>query len=235
MFELSVIIPCYNEAGRLPPFFSLIREHAELPWEWVFVDDGSRDDTRAVIEAFRADTDASVHLIGLDQNCGKGAAVRAGMLAARGKLVGFVDADLAASPLQFDQFKDTPGVVDGSELLLGIRVKTHDGRVKRLLYRHLMGRCFQTYTSMMTGLTVYDTQCGFKLMAADRARAIAERMRCDGFAFDVEMILVATQMGMVVREEMINWQEMGDSRIRPQHILQMAIDIWRIRRRHRRA
>ena len=144
-------------------------------------------------------------------------------------MVGFVDADLAVSPLNFKKFISRPEIVQGKALLAGIRVKTHDGQVKRYLYRHLMGRIFQTYASIITGLSVYDTQCGFKLLAADKARKIANQMRCNGFTFDIEMFLLALKLGMSIKEEMIPWEEKGNSSIRLRHIFRMLVEVWEIR------
>lgn len=228
---LSVVIPCYNEESRLSPLFSLIRANIERDWEWIFVDDGSTDNTNALVSEFIKLAPAKIRLVSIQPNSGKGRAVREGLLAAHGHLVGYVDADLAASPLEFATFVDDSQLRAGAELILGIRVKTHDDRVKRLLYRHLMGRAFQTYVSLITGLTVYDTQCGFKLMAGHRAHELAAKMQCDGFAFDVELIMLADRAGMHIREEMIPWEEKGDTKVRPWHIVHMAADIWRIRRR----
>ncbi len=228
---LTVIVPCYNEAARLPGFFALIDAHPELTWEWLFVDDGSRDATPAMLREFAAAHPGHVSLHTQPANCGKGAAVRAGLLAAQGELVGYVDADLAASPLQFARFLTEPDLRAGRELIVGIRVLTQDGRVKRYFYRHLMGRAFQTYASVLTGLTVYDTQCGFKLMARATARALAARMRTDGFGFDVELLLLAHRDGLHLREEMITWVEQGQSKVRPRHLLLMALEVWRISRR----
>ena len=123
---------------------------------------------------------------------------------------------------------------DVANHLQDMRLKTQEGKVKRLLHRHLMGRIFQTYASVMTGLTVYDTQCGFKLMNRATARALATRMTLDGFAFDVEMILIAHLLGLRIREELIAWEEKGQSKIRPRHILQMIRDIALIRWRRSR-
>ncbi len=229
--QLTVIIPCYNEAERLSRFFTLIKANLELDWEWLFVDDGSRDTTANTIDDFRSIAPQKITLITLPHNQGKGRAVREGLLQAQGRMVGYVDADLAASPLLFKDLIEEPEIASGRELLIGIRVKTQDGKVHRLLYRHYMGRVFQTYTSIITGLSVYDTQCGFKLMETGMARKIARQMICLGFAFDVELILLAMKFGMKIREEMIPWQEQGDSRIRPRHIFNMAMDILRIAKR----
>ncbi len=232
--SLSVIVPCYNEACRLKGFFELIRRNIDLGWQWIFVNDGSTDDTGTCLTAFQKTAPESIRVVSLPGNQGKGAAVRAGLLAADRPMAGYIDADLAASPLEFSRFMAQQDVASGQTLLLGIRLKTQDGKVQRLLYRHIMGRVFQTFTSVVTGLTVYDTQCGFKLMTTARARQIANEMACDGFAFDVELIMLAERRGMQVREELIPWQEKGDSRVRPGHILEMVWDICRIRRRIRK-
>jgi len=231
LFDLSVIIPCYNEGYRLKPFFDLIQDNLALPWEWIFVDDGSTDDTSAKIRDFIAINSDSTRLIAFDRNHGKGKAVREGILASKGKIVGFVDADLAASPLHFSKFLSSEHLINGEEIIIGIRLKTQDDKVKRTLHRHLIGRVFQTYASMMTGINVYDSQCGFKLITSTQAKKIAQSMKCDGFAFDVELISIALSMHMKVREELIPWEEKGNTSIRIRHILRMMYDIWKISRR----
>jgi dolichyl-phosphate beta-glucosyltransferase len=229
---LSVVIPCYNEAERLGPMLDLVRANADLGWQWIFVDDGSRDATSAAVETLATNAALDVILVRHERNRGKGAAVRSGFLRADRELVGYVDADLAASPLEFLPFLAGDRLRAGRELLLGIRLLTEEKRVERTFFRHLIGRIYQTYVSNLTGLTVYDTQCGFKLLATDQARAIAEHMNCDGFAFDVELILLARdRFGMAIREEPIHWREQGDSRVLPHHAARMFWEILRIRRR----
>ena len=231
MPELTVVIPCYNEASRLPRLFDLVRANRALDWEWLFVDDGSTDDTASLVQALVAEIPDKVALHALPANCGKGRAVREGLLRARGDLVGFVDADLAASPLDFRPFLQNDELHAGRCVIIGIRLKTHDGRVRRHLHRHLMGRVFQTLVSTVSGLNCYDTQCGFKLLSRDRARELAGHLRCDGFCFDVELLLLADRLGLRIVEYLIQWEEQGHSRVRPWHIVQMFFDIWRIRSR----
>jgi dolichyl-phosphate beta-glucosyltransferase len=231
---LTVIIPCYNESSRLAPLFDLIAENVALNWEWLLVDDGSTDDTAARMATFAAAHDDYVRVVAYSSNAGKGNAVRQGLLAATGSLVGYIDADLAASPLDFKAFLDDPDVRGGKAIVAGKRVVAADVVVKRLFYRHVMGRTFQFYTRVLTGVTIYDTQCGFKLLAADKAREIATHMTCKGFAFDVEFLMLAQELGMTIREEGISWEEMGDTSIRVHHIFQMALDILKFRGRIRR-
>jgi len=228
--QLTVIVPCYNEASRLEPIFELIRENLDRDWEWLFVDDGSVDDTVERLEHFCGAHKEKTRVVRLPRNCGKGRAVREGFDNARGRLVGFVDADLSASPLLFERYLADPELAAGERMIVGIRVKTQDRRVVRSGLRHLIGRGFQTYASSVTGLKAYDTQCGFKLLSTQLAQELSKQMISEGFASDVELILLADLKGVHIDEVMIPWVEKGQSKIRPGHILHMAYDILRIRR-----
>lgn len=233
--KLTVIVPCYNEARRLGVWRELIREQAALGWEWLFVNDGSRDESAALLAAMARELGPSgMRVIDLPANRGKGAAVRAGIMAASRPCVGYVDADLAASPLAFQEYLDD-AVLRGEVLVLGIRLLTNDKLVERKAHRHVLGRLYQTLFTSLLGSTIYDSQCGFKLLATAKAQAIAAQMRCEGFAFDVELLLLAQRwLGMQLREVPIRWVERGGSSVRPWSALRMVIDLWAIRRRLRR-
>jgi dolichyl-phosphate beta-glucosyltransferase len=210
----------------------LVQSQASLGWQWIFVDDGSTDGTAGVVQELARDTQAEVVLVQHERNRGKGAAVRSGFERADGQMVGYVDADLAASPLQFQPFLDDENLRAGRELLVGIRLLTEEKRVKRTFFRHFIGRIYQTYVSNLTGLTVYDTQCGFKLLSTAKAKEIAPKMHCSGFAFDVELIMLARDLhDMHIREEPIHWREQGDSRVMPHHAIAMFFEILAIHRR----
>ena len=228
--SLSVVIPCYNEVFRLQPLFHLIAAATPGEHEWLLVNDGSKDRTGQALAEFAAAQAGHVRALHHERNLGKGAAVRTGVLAARGELVGFVDADLAASPLDFAAYLDDADLRQGRTLLIGIRLLTQAKRVRRDPLRHALGRVYQTYVSQLTGLTVYDTQCGFKLVAADRARQLFEPLRCAGFAFDTELILRALAAGMTVREVTVAWEERGRSRVRPWSAARMFWDVLKLRR-----
>jgi dolichyl-phosphate beta-glucosyltransferase len=210
----------------------LVRSQANLGWQWIFVDDGSKDSTPQLVEELCRETQAEVVLVRHKQNRGKGAAVRSGFERADGAMVGYVDADLAASPLQFQPFLDDENLRAGKEILVGIRLLTEEKKVERTFFRHLIGRIYQTYVSNLTGLTVYDTQCGFKLLSTAQAKQIAPKMHCSGFAFDVELIMLARDLqDMRIREEPIHWREQGDSRVMPHHAVAMFLEILAIHRR----
>lgn len=230
--QVSVLIPCYNEAPRLARWRELIKDYSALSWEWIFIDDGSRDQSGEILTAM--ERELAVHgmrAIKLPRNRGKGAAVRAGFLAASRPCVGYVDADLAASPLDFQHYLDEE-LRAGRVLLLGIRLLTGEGLVKRSFFRHLLGRIYQTLFSSCLGSTIYDSQCGFKLLATAKARALAAEMRCDGFAFDAELLLLAQRHHhMRLREVPIAWIERPGSSVRPWSACRMLLDLCLIRRR----
>ena len=231
---LSVVVPCYNEADRVGRMASLIDAHASLGWEWVFVDDGSSDSTVTRLHEFQGRTQADIQVLVHDRNRGKGAAVRTGVLAAQRICVGYVDADLAASPLDFGPYLNDVDIVEGEALLVGIRLLTEKKQVKRTAFRHFLGRIYQTYLSNVTGLTVYDTQCGFKMLQTARGKQIFEEMACNGFAFDAELILLAEwKYGMEIREVPIAWEEQHHSRVRPWTAARMFSELVGIHRRCR--
>jgi len=227
-FDLTVIIPCYNEAKRLGGFFDLIRSNPDLNWEWLFIDDGSKDGTDRIIQTFTECEPQKIRLFSLPKNCGKGRAVCEGILKASAPLLGYIDADLSASPLLFSKYLDNPDLLAGKEMIIGIRRKSKDCPIKRRLYRHILGRFFKMYTSFLTGLHVYDTQCGFKLLASEPARKIASAMVIDGFSFDVELLLRAGHLGLHFKEVPVPWEEKRDNQIRPHHLFEMARDVHRI-------
>lgn len=232
-FDLTVIIPCYNEAERLGGIFDLIRSNLDRNWEWLFINDGSGDGTDRIIQAFTELDPPKIRLFSLSKNSGKGRAVCEGILRAKASLLGYVDADLSASPLLFSKFLNDPDLIAGREMIIGIRRKGMDCRIERYLYRHILGRFFKIYTSFLMGLRVYDTQCGFKLLAADPARKIASAMVIDGFSFDVELLLRAQHLGMYLKEVPIPWEEKKGNKIRPHHLVEMARDVhrtwWRLK------
>ena len=227
---LSVIIPCYNESRRLRPLLDLVDGNARLDWEWIFVDDGSSDGTADELEAFAERTAARICLLRHDRNRGKGAAVRTGMLAASGQCAAFVDADLAASPLDLAPLLEDPDLLEGRVMYVGTRCSD---RCRRRFLRNLASRVYRFYVCLVTGLRVGDTQCAFKILATRRAKEIFGQMRCEGYAFDAELLVLATRcFGIALREIPIAWEEQPGSRLRPWHVLGMAHEVLAIRHNH---
>jgi dolichyl-phosphate beta-glucosyltransferase len=210
----SVVIPAYNEAERLPAYLREVVSYFDgrgEPYEVIVVDDGSADETAArVLEARAAHPE--VTLLRLPENRGKGFAVRAGMLAARGELRLMADAD-GATPIAEVKRLET-AVQGGADLAVGSRA-LHDPSVRRevLLHRKVSGEIFNLFARCMGVGGVTDTQCGFKLFQGAVARTIFDEVRTDGFGFDVELLLLARRHGYRVVEVAINWADQPGSKV----------------------
>lgn len=190
--ELALIVPCYNEANRLRPeaFMEFVSTHPGV--QLVLVDDGSVDDTGAILERMRAAAPEVVTTVRHSPRRGKAEAVRAGVLAGlaqQATLVGYFDADLSTPLWAVDDFlavlRDRPAV----EFVLGSRVLLLGRDVRRKATRHYLGRVFATAVSHALDLAVYDTQCGAKVLRVNEATAtlFAEPFRSP-WIFDVELI-----------------------------------------------
>lgn len=208
---LSVVIPAFNEAQRLPA--TLARVHAYLdargaPYQVLVVDDGSSDATADVARAARA----SVEVLRHDQNRGKGHAVRAGMLAAAGERRLMTDADLSTPIEELEHLEAGLergfDVAIGSRAVAGARIEVHQP-----LYREAMGRLFNRAVQALLLPGLHDTQCGFKLWSARAAEAAFGPCRQDGFSFDVEALYVARRRGLRITELPVVWRNDAASRV----------------------
>ena len=254
---LTLVLPAFNEADRLGPtldelFGYLHRRGAEardgapgsaaLPArvEILVVDDGSTDGTADLV---RARPEAAVHPAGtppeLTLIClphgGKGAAVRAGMLAAQTDLVLFSDADMATPP---DMLPLIVQALAGNDLAIGSRIQTDgsDMRKGQPAYRRLLGRAFHLLASIWVTGPVKDTQCGFKGFTRAAARDLFGRQRVTSIVFDVELIYLARRRGYRMAIVPIRWSDRRGSRLRasPALAIRVAWDLFRIPLIHRR-
>lgn len=226
--RLSVVVPAYREEGRIGDAVARLRAAhivAEGELEIVVVDDGSPDRTPEAARAAGAD-----QVIVLPENRGKGAAVRAGMLAARGRAVVFTDADLAYAPEQIARLLAV--VEDGADVVVGSRRHvdaTTLVRARRL--RELTGRVFNLLTFVVLLGQYRDTQCGLKGFRSDAARLVFSHARIDGFAFDVEVLHLAERYRLGLREVPV---EVVNDPASTVHVLRDALrmlrDVFRIRR-----
>ena len=234
--SLSIVVPMFDEADRLDRGLAPILDHLSARHagaEVLLVDDGSRDATVA-----RANALLALHprlrgrLLALERNYGKGAAVRAGMLAATGVVRGFVDADNAPPIEELDRL--LPLVRSPRQIVIGSR-----GLDAALLeqrqpwWRERMGRGFNFLLRAGLGIPHRDTQCGFKLFGLEAAELCFTRQTIDGFAFDLEVLWVAGMEGLDVVEVPVRWRHVSQSRVHAvRDSIRMALDAWRIRRRH---
>jgi len=210
----SVVIPAFNEARRLPSYLDDVVAFFEgrgEPYEVIVVDDGSTDDTPARVEA-RVREFASVRLLRLRANAGKGAAVRAGMLAAQGAYRLFIDADGATPIAEVKRLE--PALLAGADVVIGSRVLVDPSvSVAALPHRVAAGRVFNWLVARLGLRSVADSQCGFKVFTADAAQRLFADLRTRGFGFDVELLLTAQAAGYRVVEVPVNWADQPGSKV----------------------
>jgi glycosyltransferase involved in cell wall biosynthesis len=228
--ELSIVIPAYNEEARLPRALARIQDYLagqSFSAEIIVVDDGSKDGTAAVAEKWPA-TQPSLRLLRNERNRGKGFSVRRGMLAARGRVALFTDADLSA-PIDeawklLDALKETD-VAIGSRAINRRLIEVHQSEV-----RERAGMIFNLIVRIMTGLPFLDTQCGFKAFRRERCQVVFEQQRVEGFGFDPEVLFLAQRQGLRIAEIPVRWAHDSATKV---HVvrdsLRMLADLFVIR------
>jgi len=222
--DLSIIVPAYNEEHRLAPTLERLAAYLStqpMRSEIVVVDDGSRDATCAVVEAAMARI-PNLRLVRQTPNRGKGAAVRLGMLEARGQIRVMSDADGSMPPEQLPRLL-APILACRAEISIGSRYA--DGARSnvhqpwyRVVWSRLANRVIQR--SLVPG--VRDTQCGFKAFTAEAARALFGVSRIDGWAFDLEILALARRTGFAIAEVGVEWTDDRRSRVNP------LKDLWKV-------
>ena len=233
---LSVVIPAYNESRRILPTLERIRAHLDAAgeeYEVIVVDDGSTDATAEVVEGV-VESWPRLSLERLGANLGKGAAVRRGMLRARGDLRLFSDADLSTPIEELERLRARLGgrctVAIGSRGLDRSLIE-----VRQKWWRELMGRINNLILRTIMPLRLRDTQCGFKLFTAEAAIACFEPLGIHRFGFDVEVLLRATRRGWEVAEVPVRWRHVDESRVHPLRDSAAVLrDVIRLRLRLRR-
>jgi dolichyl-phosphate beta-glucosyltransferase len=210
---LSLVVPAYNEAGSIARTLGLMRDYLEsrgLAWEIIVSADGT-DGTRERAAEF-APGDPRIVVMGTPERRGKGRGVRDGVLAAKGKVIGFVDADYK-TPME-EVEKILPGFDEGYQVVIGSR-RVGDSKIVRpqKLYRRVGSKAFAMVMRTIVGLYgIQDTQCGFKFLTREAARRIFSIQQINGYMFDVEILRLARKLGYRIKEVGVRWQDDGDSR-----------------------
>jgi dolichyl-phosphate beta-glucosyltransferase len=212
--DYSIVIPAYNEKARIGQTLELVLEcvHSHN-WnaEVLVVNDGSRDNTAAIIQKFAA-KDPIVRLINNPTNRGKGYSVRNGMLQAVGEIVMFTDADLS-SPMEEAELLFA-AIREGADIAIGSRwLEVKRQTLRQPLYRRFFGRCFNAVTRMVMALPFADTQCGFKAFTREAAQTVFQLQRIERWGFDPEILFIAIKRGYTVREVAVTWGHDERSRI----------------------
>lgn len=223
---LSVVIPAYNEQERLKRFVPGIVKFLQSknqPFEIIVVNDGSRDDTAAVTRELTKEFPMA-RLIDLQPNRGKGGAVKAGMLDAKGRFVLFTDADQSTPITEVEKLlpkleQEGYGMAIGSRAVPGARTEQ-----PQAWYRALAGKLFGVGTKVFCISGFYDTQCGFKIMKREVAQKVFPQVTSNSAIFDIEMLVVATREGYRIAEVPVQWVHDPDTRI--PYNLRRAVSIW---------
>jgi dolichyl-phosphate beta-glucosyltransferase len=232
--DISLIIPAYNESQRLPPYLETICQYIgqQYPesYEVIVVDDGSTDRLAEVL-AKAGGKWPRVRTLRHGRNLGKGAAVRTGVLAARGQRLLYADAD-GATPI--DQESKLSAAIDaGADVAVGSRLLRDEGVTRSRSWRRaVIGRAFARAARLVLQLPVRDTQCGFKMLRAGPARRLFELSQEKGYLFDLEILALAKRCGYRVTEVPISWSDQPGSRLKMhREWSRIARDLWRVRRR----
>lgn len=216
----SVVIPCYNEAGRVGDTVRSTLDYlsAESPGaELIVVNDGSTDSTAAIVRDVFASATIQTRLIENFPNRGKGAAVRSGLLGATKPIGLFFDADLS-TPLS--EIPKLVAPIANGEVDVAFGSRALDRNligVHQPWRREQAGRVFNLIVRLATGMPFWDTQCGFKAFRLDVCRPILENANTAGFAFDVELLLLAHRAGLRLREIPVRWNHAEGSKVRVVH------------------
>ena len=224
--DLSVIIPAFNEESRLPgtlaTILAFLRSRRES-FEVLVVDDGSKDATASVAEG----AGPEVRVLKNPRNRGKGYSVRNGMLNARGAWRLMSDADLSTPIEELDSLRSA--LRDGAEIAIASRaVRGANVEKRQSLMRESSGRFFNLIvrSSLLPGIK--DTQCGFKLFSAAAAAAAFKGGRLDGFAFDVEALVLAHRAGFAILEVPVTWRNDEQSRVSLGRGVAAFLDLFRL-------
>jgi dolichyl-phosphate beta-glucosyltransferase len=232
--DLSVVIPAYNEAGRIGPTLDRLiaaLDPLPLPWEILVADDGSIDGTAAIVDAAAA-REPRVRVLRLPHR-GKGATLRDGLLAAVGARRFLCDADLSMPPAQIGRFLAV--LPSQCDIAIGSREGAGAVRIGEPMHRHLLGRVFNTLVRAMVLPGIQDTQCGFKLFTAEAVESVLPTTAIDGWSFDVELLASARAQGWRILEVPIEWHYGQASRLRVlPHSFEMLRDLFHIRAKVRR-
>lgn len=231
---LSVVIPAFNEARRIVATLEQLSAYLSAQsWDWEIrvVDDGSTDATATIVTDW-ARAHAGI-VLQREPHRGKGGAVKAGLLAARGDYRFICDADLSMPPAELRRF--LPPVLQNFDVAIGSREGAGARRVGEPWRRHAVGRVFNLTIRWLVVPGIADTQCGFKMFTAESVRAIFPHVALDGWAFDVEVLCIARALNLRILEVPIEWHHRAQSQV---SVLRdswpMLRDLLRIRTRTRR-
>lgn len=227
---LSVIIPAYNEAKRLPLTLIDVDRHLqeqEYSYEILVVNDGSTDATAEIVRRFSSLME-NLKLADNPENHGKGWVVRQGMLTAKGTWRLFMDADNSTAIVEFN--KMIPYFKQGYEVVIGSRdVKGAKMSPPQPFYKRTLGDLGNLFIQALVLPGLWDTQCGFKCFSDEAAEKIFSLMKIDRWGFDVESLAIAKELGYKIKEMPIFWVNDPRSHVSPGSYLQVLWEVVKVR------
>lgn len=217
MTQVHLVIPAYNEGRRLPDYLPRLCGalfESLVPWRITIVDDGSREEDSIRMRECARLCSPQVDFHRLPVNLGKGGAVYAGWdLDHESEWLGLLDADGSIPPQEVLRLFSLLQQDGAPDAFFASRCKILGRAVQRSWLRHICGRLFATLVVCSTGIPVYDSQCGFKLVRRTRYEAVRSRLRQKRFAFDVELLVALSQSRATIIEVPIDWSDVPGSKL----------------------
>jgi dolichyl-phosphate beta-glucosyltransferase len=241
--SICIVIPCYNEAERMPIREIISFLESDPLIKICFVNDCSTDSTNNILQSIRELYPERVLIENHSRNKGKAESVRTGILSSLShfqfKYIGYFDADLSTPLEECYHLKDSLAAKETLEFSFGSRLAIIGSKIERKLYRHLSGRIIATFISNILGLKVYDTQCGAKLFT----RELAEKVFTDPFIstwlFDVEIFARIIHLAgrdkveeVMIETPLMTWVDKGGSKIELSYAIRVFFDLYRIKRKY---
>jgi len=226
------VVPAFNEAERIEESLRTIYQYLSSlgkDFEIIVVDDGSEDDTAQKVKNLRKEI-PQLRLIELKPHQGKGGAVKAGMLEARGELILMSDADLSCPITELEKLQQA--IKNGADLAVGSRRISGAQLLRHQPWlREKIGLAFGFFTRKLIPTGILDTQCGFKCFKREVAKSLFSLQTTRGFCFDLEILAWAKRLGYQVAEVPVVWEDMPNSKVKPlRHFPQVVWEVFKIRR-----
>ena len=231
---LSVVIPAYNEEQRIGESLTKTNDYLKkqgYDFELIVVDDGSNDKTVDLLKTYSRKI-TNLVILENEINQGKGYSVRNGILASKGDIVLFTDADFSTPIGEVDKLLHW--LENGYQIAIGSRAMPESQiKIYQAWYRQLMGKSFNKFIQLVLNLDYYDTQCGFKCFQRDAALEVFKALKSCRFSFDVEVLYIAKHLGLKVKEVPICWYNSAGSKVRLiRDSSKMFLDVLQIRFGH---
>lgn len=237
----SFVVPAYNEEKRIPKMLDETIEYLEkrasknkkFTYEIIVVDDGSKDNTAKVVKEY-AEKNSHVLLLKQPHNMGKGAAIQAGCLHARGELVLMVDADGATKIDEFENLEsEIKKLMKNNKEAIVVGSRAEADKANRTPIRKFLGWAMHVLIVISGVRGINDTQCGFKLFSREACRWLFMNQHVQRWCFDPELLVIGRKRGMKISEIPVEWNEIEGSKMKFSGMVKMAIDLVKIAIYHR--